>query len=51
MRAGKDAELVLGKGSTDDDLLSLTDGLRRVSKVREVNSALANVSAESKPKH
>ena len=39
----------LCQGSRDDDLLSLTDGLRRVSRVREVNSALANGWAESKP--
>jgi putative Mg2+ transporter-C (MgtC) family protein len=42
-----DAELVLGKGSREEDLLSLMDGLRRVSGVREVNSALMNGSAES----
>ena len=45
-----DAELVLGKGSREEELLSLIDGLRRVSGVREVSSALANGSAESKPK-
>ena len=45
-----DAELVLGKGSRQEELLSLMDGLRRVSGVREVNSTLANGSAESKPK-
>src|SRR5918912_2922780 len=39
-----DAELVLGKGSRQEELLSLMDGLRRVSGVREVNSALANSS-------
>jgi hypothetical protein len=44
-----DAELVLGKGSREEELLSLMDGLRRVSGVREVNSALMNGSAESKP--
>jgi len=43
-----DAELVLAKGSREEELLSLIDGLRRVSGVREVNSAL-NGSAESKP--
>jgi putative Mg2+ transporter-C (MgtC) family protein len=43
-----DAELVLGKGSQDEELLSLVEGLRRVSGVREVNSALMNGSAESK---
>ena len=32
------AELVLGKGSEEEDLLSLTDKLRRVSGVHEVNS-------------
>jgi hypothetical protein len=45
-----DAELVLGKGSRQEELLSLMDGLRRVSGVREVSSAAANGSAESKPK-
>jgi putative Mg2+ transporter-C (MgtC) family protein len=45
-----DAELVLGKGSRQEELLSLMEGLRRVSEVREVSSALANGSAESKPK-
>jgi hypothetical protein len=44
-----DAELVLGKGSREEELLSLMDGLRRVSGVREVNSVLTNGSAESKP--
>jgi putative Mg2+ transporter-C (MgtC) family protein len=43
-----DAELVLAKGTREKELLSLIDGLRRVSRVREVNSAL-NGSAESKP--
>jgi hypothetical protein len=32
------------------ELLSLIDGLRRVSGVREVSSVVANGSAESKPK-
>ena len=45
-----DAELVLGKGSREEELLALMDGLRRVSGVREVSSAVANGSAESKPK-
>lgn len=46
-----DAELVLGKGSREEELLSLMDALRQVSGVREVNSsALMNGSAESKPK-
>ena len=44
-----DAELVLGKGSREEELLSLMHGLRRISGVREVNSALINGSAESKP--
>jgi hypothetical protein len=44
-----DAELVLGKGSREEELLSLMDGLRRVSGVREANSVLTNGSAESKP--
>jgi hypothetical protein len=43
-----DAELVLAKGSREEELLSLIDGLRRVPGVREVNSAL-NGSAEPKP--
>ena len=43
-----DAELILGKGSHEEELLSLVEGLRRVSGVREVNSALMNGSAESK---
>jgi hypothetical protein len=34
------AELVLGKGSEEEDLLSLTDKLRRVTGVHEVNSLL-----------
>jgi putative Mg2+ transporter-C (MgtC) family protein len=42
-----DAELVLGKGSQEEELLSLVKGLRRVSGVREVNSALMNGSGES----
>jgi len=42
-----DAELVLGKGSREEELLSIMDRLRRVSGVREVNSALMNGSAES----
>ena len=44
-----DAELVLGKGSQEEELLTLIEGLRRVSGVREVTSALMNGSAESKP--
>jgi hypothetical protein len=43
-----DAELVLGKGSRQEELLSLIEGLRRVSEVHEVNSALTNDSVESK---
>ena len=46
-----DAELVLGKGSREEELLSLIDALRRVSGVREVNSALMNGALESKPEH
>lgn len=34
-----------------NDLLSLMDGLRWVSGVCEVNSALTNGSAQSKPEH
>jgi putative Mg2+ transporter-C (MgtC) family protein len=45
-----DAELVLAKGSRQEELLSLMEGLRRVSGVREVSSSLANSSAESKAK-
>jgi hypothetical protein len=41
----------LVKGSREVEMLSLIDGLRWVSGVREVNSALANGWAESKPKH
>ena len=41
----------MGKGSRQEKLLSLMDGLRRVSGVREVSSAVANGSAGSKPKH
>jgi putative Mg2+ transporter-C (MgtC) family protein len=44
-----DAELVLGKGSQQEEMLSLMDRLRRVSGVSEVSSALANGSAGSKP--
>src|SRR5215213_7825843 len=44
-----DAELVLGKGSKEEEVLALIDGLRRVSGVREVTSALMNGSTESKP--
>ena len=36
----------MGKGSRQEELLSLIDGVRQV---REVNSALANGSAGSKP--
>jgi hypothetical protein len=42
-----DAELVLGKGSREEELLALMNGLRRVSGVREVTSALKNGSADS----
>ena len=45
-----DAELVLGKGGRQEELLSLMDRLRRVSGVREVSSALENGRAESKLK-
>jgi hypothetical protein len=45
------AELVLGKGSRQEDLLSLMGGLRRVCGVREVNSALRTGSAQSKSEH
>jgi hypothetical protein len=40
----------LVKGSQEEELRSLIDGLRRVSGVREVSSALANGWAGSKPK-
>jgi putative Mg2+ transporter-C (MgtC) family protein len=43
-----DAELVLGKGSREEELLSLIEGLRGVSGIREVSSALTNGSAETK---
>jgi hypothetical protein len=41
----------LVKGSQEEELRSLIDGLRWVSGVHEVNSTLANGGAESKPKH
>jgi hypothetical protein len=41
-----EAELVLAKGSREEEMLSLIDGLRQVSGVREVNSAL-NGSAQA----
>jgi hypothetical protein len=41
-----EAELVMAKGSREEEVLSLIDGLRRVSGVREVNSAL-NGSAQA----
>jgi putative Mg2+ transporter-C (MgtC) family protein len=44
-----DAELVVGKGSRREELLTLMDELRRVSGVREVNSAVANGSVGSRP--
>ena len=44
-----EAELVLAKGSREQELLALMDGLRRVSGVREVDSAMMNGSSESKP--
>jgi len=43
-----DAELILGKGSQEEELLSLIEGLRYVSGVREVTSPLMNGSVESK---
>ena len=43
-----DAELVFAKGSHQEELLSLMDGLRRVSGVREVSSAVAKGEADSK---
>ena len=43
-----DAELILGKGSQEEELLSLIEGLRCVSGVREVTSPLMNGSVESK---
>ena len=44
-----DAELAVGKGSRREELLTLMDELRRVSGVREVNSAVANGSVGSRP--
>ena len=41
----------MGKGSRQEELLSLMEGLHRIPGVREVNSALANGLAESEPKH
>ncbi len=46
--AEEDAELILGKGSQEEELLSLIEGLRCVSGVREVTSPLMNGSVESK---
>jgi putative Mg2+ transporter-C (MgtC) family protein len=43
-----DAELVLGKGSQEEEPLSSIEGLRGVSGIREVSSALTNGSAETK---
>jgi hypothetical protein len=40
----------LVKGSREEELLCLMDGLRRVSGVREVSSAQPFARAESKPK-
>jgi len=45
-----DAELVLGKGTRQEELPFLMEGLRRVAGVSEVSSALTNGSAESEPK-
>lgn len=42
-----DAELVLGKGGGENELLALIEGLRGVSGIREVNSVLENGSAEA----
>jgi hypothetical protein len=44
-----DAELVLGKGGREEELVSLVEGLRSVSGVREVNSTLTNGSGETSP--
>jgi putative Mg2+ transporter-C (MgtC) family protein len=44
-----DAELVLGKGGKEEELVSLVDGLRSVAGVREVNSTLMNGSGEKLP--
>ena len=44
-----EAELVMAKGSREEEVLGLIDGLRRVSGVREVNSVLNGSAAESKP--
>ena len=43
------AELVLGKGTREGELLSLIEGLRSVSGIREVNSVLVNGSTEPTP--
>lgn len=44
-----DAELVMGKGIKEEELISLIEGLRSVSGIREVNSVLVNGSAEQTP--
>lgn len=44
-----DAELVLGKGIREGELISLIEGLRSVSGIREVNSPLVNGPAEQTP--
>jgi putative Mg2+ transporter-C (MgtC) family protein len=43
------ALLVLGKGGREEELVSLVEGLRSVSGVREVNSTLTNGSGETSP--
>ncbi len=44
-----DAELVLGKGGREEEVVSLVENLRGVSGVREVNSTLTNGSGEASP--
>src|SRR5215203_5266199 len=43
------AELVLGKGGGEEEVVSLVENLRGVSGVREVNSALTNGSGDTSP--
>jgi len=43
------AELVLGKGGREEEVVSLVENLRGVSGVREVNSTLTNGSGGTSP--
>jgi putative Mg2+ transporter-C (MgtC) family protein len=46
---GDDAELVLGKGGKEEEVVSLVENLRGLSGVREVNSTLTNGSGDTSP--